>query len=94
VVLLDPYLAPLYAIAVGDTNFKKIDVNQDEVSVGSYAVLGRMLIIRDKIISAYFDENALVHVHEISYKESIFSNVGSERMGVIYNSGKTKILAR
>jgi len=92
-VLLDPYLSPLWGVTVGDPNIQKIDANQDNVPVGSYAVLGRMVVVRDKIIGVYFDENALVHVDEVSYKESIFSKKVSKNMDLIYNSGKTELLA-
>jgi len=92
-VLLDPYLAPLYGVTVGDSDYIKIEANRDKVSMGSYALLGRMMVVRDKIVSVYFDEKALVYVGELSYRESVFLKKVAGDMSEIYNSGKTKILA-
>lgn len=91
-ILLDPYLNPLYGVTVGDSNYTKIDANRDKASIGSYALLGRVMVVRDKIVRVYFDENALVHADEQSYRESVFFKKVTENMCEIYNSGKTKIM--
>jgi len=52
-----------------------------------------MMVVRDKIVSVYFDEKALVYVGELSYRESVFLKKVAGDMSEIYNSGKTKILA-